>query len=306
LHGLVLNVDARRNVAVVRHDAFGRMPSMTMSFVLSHADSTALVAGEWIDAEANTSSEPWTLHDVHAAAAVDVNASNAAATRSARLIEVGDRIPATAFLDERSRPFTFTQLRGQTVVLAFIYTRCADARMCPLISAKFHALQGLLPRRFHLVEVTLDPSFDRPDVLARYGRVFGADPSRWTLATGDPNVLQQFAAQFGITPFPDPRVGLIHSERTAIIDPNGTVRQLVDDASWSPGEIVAAARAASRMSSNPFERFDLWLSSEAVALCGNEAAGASGILDLLVVLAIFGFFGWVLYALARRLFIADA
>jgi protein SCO1/2 len=302
MHGLVLEVDLQHAQAVIRHDAVGGMPSMTMAFRVAPNDLRTLHAGEWIDAEVDEATEPWSLHDVHTGTSIDVTGAASSTTlRDVLPIQVGDRVPATAFVDQRGKPFSFAGVRGQTVVLAFVYTRCRDARMCPLISAKFRTLQQSLTGAFHLVEVSLDPSYDRPPVLARYGTVFGADPARWTLATGKPGDVLRFDAQFGITPFPDPRIGLIHTERTVIIDPSGIVRQMIDEASWSPGEVIAAARSTSHLSANAFERFSLWLSSEAVALCGNSVAGFSGVTDLAIVLLLFGGGGFLLYTIARRL-----
>ncbi len=98
------------------------------------------------------------------------------------------------------------ELRGQDVVLAFVYTRCQDARMCPLISAEFGRLQRTIGTRpIHLVEVTLDPAYDRPAVLRRYATTFGADPKRWSLVVGDAEPTLDFAARFGIGAFPDPK-----------------------------------------------------------------------------------------------------
>ena len=93
-----------------------------------------------------------------------------------------------------------------------------------------------------------------------------------------------FDARFGVIPFADADAGIIHSERTVVIDPTGTIRATVEEAGWSNDEIVAAARAAANLSSNPVERLDLWLSEKALALCGNQALGFSGLLDLVVVL----------------------
>jgi cytochrome oxidase Cu insertion factor (SCO1/SenC/PrrC family) len=222
-------------------------------------------------------------------------------------VQVGDAVPSTPFVDQRGKPFAFAELRGRPAVLSFIYTRCRDARECPLISAKFHTLQErLLGGPVHLVEVTLDPSYDRPRVLAEYGKVFGADPTRWTLATGDADRVLDFAARFDVLGFRDERVGLIHSERTVIVAPSGRIAQMIDETSWSPDEVVAAVQAASGIPSNPLQRLDLWLSAQAVAICGNGVAGFSGLLDLAVVLAIFGVFGWVLYRLARKIFVENA
>jgi hypothetical protein len=151
----------------------------------------------------------------------------------------------------------------------------------------------------HLVAVTLDPSYDRPDVLARYGGLFGANPKQWTLAVGDADPTLDFAAQFGITAFPDPAVGLIHAENTVEIDPDGRIRTMISETSWSPDEIIADVDQAHGAESNPIARFDLWLSRTATAMCGNNVAAFSGLGDLLVVLLIVASFGYLLFRLAR-------
>jgi len=237
--------------------------------------------------------------DAHA---VRVSGARRIPAGDVRALQLGDKLPETRFVDQRGRAFDLRQLRGQTVILAFVYSRCKDKRMCPLISAQFHALQEKLRGgAFHLVEVTLDPNYDRPPVLAQYGRKFGADPERWSILTGDPDAVFDFASQFSVTGFPDDRIGLIHTDRTVVADASGTIRELIDETGWSPDELVAAARHEAKLSSNPFLRFNLWLTQSVVAICGNGAAGFSGALDLIVVLVIFGGSGWAMWRIARHL-----
>jgi cytochrome oxidase Cu insertion factor (SCO1/SenC/PrrC family) len=227
--------------------------------------------------------------------------------RTESLLRVGDRLPATRFVDQTAHPFDFADFRGKSLVLAFIYTRCRDPKECPLISSNF----GVLQKRFaggpyHLVEMTLDPSFDRPAVLKTYGAQFGADPARWTLGTGDPRTVLDFALRFGIDPFADPRVGLIHTERTVLIDPDGKIVDFIDQAGWSPGDIAARLQAANSGFSNPLARLDFELSKIAVAVCGNRVAGFSGLQDLAIVLIVVGTGAWFLQLVARKIFAAPS
>jgi protein SCO1/2 len=302
LHGVVLAVTPKTGEAVVRHDAFGGMPSMTMTFrIVPRERAAQLQPGATIDADVNMRTEPWTLSHVESSSAQRLT-EDTSPLRRVTILKVGDTVPDTAFLDQRGRPFRFSQLRGQNVVLAFVYTRCQDARMCPLISAQFRRIQQLAGARpLHLVEVTLDPTFDRPPVLARYGQVFGADPSRWSLVVGDAEPTLNFAAQFGITAFPDPTIGLIHAENTVLIDKTGTVRTMITDTAWTPEEIIAQVDAENGIAANPLQRLNLWLSEKAVALCGNSVAGFSGLADLAVVMVIFGAFLYLTYRVARRI-----
>jgi len=301
VHGVVLAVTPGDGQAIVRHDPFAGMPSMTMPFtIVPRSRAGELQPGNVIDATVDTSTDPWSLRDLTIATTQPVTAP---APRRVTPLHLGEVVPDTPFLDQTGRPFRFSMLRGADVVLAFIYTRCQDPNMCPLISAKFNQLQHAAgARKLHLVEVTLDPSYDRPSVLARYARTFGADPRRWTLAVGDAGPTLDFAAQFGITAFPDPRSGLIHNENTVEIDATGRIRNMIADASWQPDEILADVDAQEGVASNPIARVDLWLSRMAVAVCGNAVAGFSGLGDLGIALLAFGALGYLVFRLARGLF----
>jgi protein SCO1/2 len=309
IHGVVVTVLAPQHEIVVRQDRSATMPAMTMRYAVAPAlAARRLSPGDEIAATVDDAPSPGVLERVDVLtragqSPAQLPAAAAGPPSAVPILESGQAVPATAFVDQAGKPLTFAALHGKVVVLSFIYTRCRDGRMCPLISAKFHTLQSQLPGpAFHLVEVTLDPAYDRPAVLARYARTFGADPAKWTLLTGDEGAVLDFDARFGVIPFADASAGFIHSERTVVIDAGGTIRATVEEAGWSNDEIVAAARDAANLSSNPFERFDLWLSEKALALCGNQALGFSGLLDLIVVLAILSVASWVLYRVARRIF----
>ena len=300
----MLAVTAKTGEVIVRHDAFGSMPAMTMPFrIIPRERAAQLQPGASIEADVSTKTEPWTLSNVTSASAQPLTTENSPLRRVTPL-KIGDTVPDTPFLDQTGKPFRFSQLRGKDVVLSFIYTRCQDARMCPLISAKFRQLQDQRGKRdLHLVELTLDPAFDRPPVLARYGRTFGADPRRWSIVVGDAEPTLDFAAQFHITAFPDPNVGLIHAENTVLIGPDGRVRSMMTDTAWLPAEILAQVDAGHGVASNPIARLNLWLSSAAVAVCGNSVAGFSGLADLAVVLVIFAALAYLVYRLARKIFV---
>jgi protein SCO1/2 len=298
IHGVVLAVTPQSGEAVVRHDAFGGMPSMAMPFrIVPRERLGAMQPGNRIEATVDRTTEPWTLRDL---TIVATEAVTAPAARRVAPLHLGDDVPDGPFVDQNGRPFRFTMLRGNDVVLAFIYTRCQDARMCPLISAKFNQLQRKArDRKLRLVEVTLDPSYDRPPVLARYARTFGADARRWTLAVGDAGPTLDFAARFGVTAFPDPNAGIVHAENTVEIDRQGRIRLMLPDASWEPDEILADVDAMNGLSTNPLVRFDLWLSRMAVAVCGNAVAGFSGLTDLGILLSLLAALCYLFYRLAK-------
>lgn len=74
---------------------------------------------------------------------------------------------------------------------------------------------------------------------------------------------------------------------------------MITETSWQPDEIIADIDNSHGEAANPIARLDLWLSSAAVAICGNNVAAFSGLLDLAVVLLIVGGFGYLLFRVAR-------
>lgn len=305
VHGLVVSVLTAQGEAVVRHDAFGGMPAMTMVFrVPSKRVLAGLHPGDRIEAQTNLGADEPVLEDVRVVGGVPGGVARA--MHDVQPLNTGDSIPQTEFFDQEGRGFDITDFRGQTVVLAFIYTRCTDARMCPLVSSNFHILQRkLADLPVHLIEITLDPAYDTPEVLAAYGQRFGADPARWTLGTGPIDVVNDFAARFGIAVFADPQAGLIHSERTAIVDRDGRITDLLDAAAWNPDDLVAEVRTLSQVPANPIARIDYELSKWSAAICGNNLAGYSGLLDLAMVTLIFSGACFILYRVARKIFVEE-
>ncbi len=306
LHGVVLAITPKTGEAIVRHDRFGTMPAMTMPFrIVPRSRAAQLEPGAIIDADVDVRTEPWTLSNVTSTRAQPL--TDDAARRVAQL-RLGDVVPDVPFVDQRGTPFRFSGLRGDDVVLAFIYTRCQDARMCPLVSAKFRQLQLRDRAHLHLVEVTLDPAFDRPPVLARYGATFGADPARWSLVVGDAEPTLNFAARFGVAalPAPDPGGGIIHAENTVLVGRDGRIREMIADTSWLPDDIIARIDADDRIARNPLARLNVWASSAAIALFGSSVAGFSGLTDLAVAAVTLAALAYLVYRVARKVVMARA
>lgn len=296
--GVVLGIQAGTSQIIIRQEAgAGRSGDVFAVRVDPPKDLGTLHLGDHISGMLARGSRP-VISDVEVLPMAP--SSLLQTVRNARLLHEGDAIPQTHFLDQNGKAFTFADFAGRNVVLSFIYTRCRDAKMCPLISAKFAQLQDAFKNsNTHLVEITLDPQYDSPLVLQTYAEKFKANPQRWTFGTGELNKVLNFDAQFGLLPFADPRFGLIHTEQTVLIDKRGTIRYLIDDPSWSIAEIQAQIDNIDGRGGNLFARIDLALSRAAVAVCGDRVAGFSGLTDLLVVILIFAALAWSVYRIGR-------
>ncbi len=79
-------------------------------------------------------------------------------------------------------------MAGKVAVVSFIYTACPDRLGCPLASLTLRELQSRLrdeglQRAAVLVSISLDPGRDSPAQLAKYSRVYDADPAIWRFLT---------------------------------------------------------------------------------------------------------------------------
>lgn len=299
ISGLVLTVIPAKHQAVVRCDEANGKPQETKLFALSpRVNLEAMHAGDHIVGLVDDDAKPAVLDEVEVAPAP-------AAPNAVHVVvplSIHDKIPPTEFVDQRGKKFSIDDFAGKSVVLSFIYTRCKDLAECPLLSSHFAVLQkDFANGPYHLAEITLDPTYDTPAVLAKYAKRYGADPNRWSFGTGDAETVLDFDRRFGLDPFADPRVGLIHTERTVLIDPNGYIIDFIDLAGWNPDDIVARLRPSSHPA-NLIDRFDFYLSRATVAICGNDATGFNGVEDLAIILAILGGITFVLSRVARFIF----
>lgn len=277
VHGLVLHEFGNRT-AIVRTDAVVEMlPAQTQRYRLEPARSFA--PGTSIDALLDRSTVPSTLSDPVAAAAFAPGLPDRA---RALPVRIGSRLPTATLVDQDERVLQLgTYFRGKTLMLSFMFTRCPDRTLCPAISAKFAYLQSRIdPARFALAEITLDPQYDSPEVLRRYGRALGANSKTWVLLTGPGSTIQRLIDAFNISSMRVSSSNFLHDDRLFILTPQGRVASVVESADWDPQSVLAQARAVSGLASNPFERFKLALIAEAVALCGGSESSGIALLEL--------------------------
>ena len=200
-------------------------------------------------------------------------------------IQIGDQMPAMGFVDQRGRRFSFASLRGQAVAVGFIYTRCDDA--CPIITQKF----GVLDRKlgagpYHLVEVTIDPAYDTPSVLAAYSKKYGATSPRWDMLTGDPGAVSTFVRSAGLSVVDSGHGELIHNARLLVVSPDGRLADIVELVAWDPATLAAVLQHEIGAASSPLARADFELTKAVAQICGGSYQIASGIIDVVAVLLI--------------------
>jgi len=254
--------------AVVRFDPITlTIPALTrrVRFEPAHA----VTPGVGVDAILDRNTQPWTLRN-----AVDAGEFSPGVPEPGRVIpiDLGYTLPPARLIDQNGKLVRLDRaFAGKTVVLSFIFTRCPDRSLCPAISGKFAYMQSRLdPARFALVEITLDPPYDSPAVLRRYGQQYGEDPRVWTLLTGTGGAVKHVLDEFKITSLRISSSDFLHSDRLFVVAPNGRVAFIAETGGWDPDGVLSEARSVAGMSSNPFERAKLSLIASIVAFCGGS------------------------------------
>ncbi len=301
VHGVVLGAGSRGTVVVRIEPVTGMVAAQSRAVAITPQLNAP--PGTGIDAFLDRSRTPWRLYDASIAAQFVPGLPE---TGKVVPIDLGSRLPRTQLVDQTGRLVDLaSDYRGKVVLLSFIFTRCPDKDECPALSAKFTALQQRLdPRRFHLVEITLDPAYDSPWVLQRYGAQYGARAGSWSILTGRPSDIQHLLDRFGISSLRVSDAAFIHNDKVFLTAPDGKIADIVQTVGFSPGALAAQAQHLAGMPSNPIGRWKLALVASAVALCGGSQFAGVVLLEtsLFAIIAVCSFvtLGWVARKIWRR------
>ena len=155
-------------------------------------------------------------------------AASAVLSHSPHFAVIG-RAPDFTLLDTKGQRLQLAQLRGRTVLLAFVYTTCASA--CPLLSYRMGLLQttladaGAFPARVAMLSVTVDPARDTAAALARYAGGFDARPG-WYFLRDSPERMRPVLHAYDEWTRLRPDGELDHPARLYLIDPAGRIREI--------------------------------------------------------------------------------
>lgn len=301
VHGTVLG-SGPHGTTIVRTDSVTDMlPAQTRRFVV--APQLKLGPGTGIDAFLDRSGATWTLYDTHVAARFEPGLPE---TGKVFPIDYGSALPHTRLVDQNGHLVDLASaFPARVVLLTFIFTRCPDKDECPAVSAKFAALSHQLDSsRFHLVEISLDPAYDSPSVLAQYAARFGARAGQWSILTGQQQEVQHVLDRFGISSLRVSDAAFLHNEKVFVTSPDGKVADIVETAGFAPNALAAQARHIAGLGSNPLERWKLAIVASAVALCGGSQFAGVVLLETVtfLIIAVLSFItlGWVARKIWRR------
>ena len=134
--------------------------------------------------------------------------------------------------DTNQSDFSLTDLEGQVVVLAFVYTRCDD--VCLLIANNLKVVKSQLTveelQKVSFVSVTIDWRHDSPEILGDGADEMGLD---WPhLTDWNSDEIKTTYEEYDVVPYDDETYQDIHLQPVYILDTNLDGRVVWSEYDW--------------------------------------------------------------------------
>ncbi len=225
LVGTVVSAEPQHKLVTIKHeDIPGYMNAMTMPFTLKDDWVFKVIsAGDQIQAQLVVQGDRSWLEQVSVTRPPPPSEAPPPVEATQEFIPYP--APDFTLTDQDGQPFSLQDLRGKTVLLDFIFTRCPGP--CPLLSLKFSSVQQKLGDRLgkevFLLSVTIDPRHDTPEILKAYAQRYNANLAGWKFLTGSTKDIILTASAFGAD-YEANEEGIVdHRLVTCVIDPQGTI-----------------------------------------------------------------------------------
>jgi protein SCO1/2 len=147
---------------------------------------------------------------------------------------------AGTFHDQDGRERRLAEFRGRPFVASAVYTRCVT--VCPRVVEELSRLERAwrADTSWRGVLFSLDPAYDRPEVLRAFAAEHGLSPARWTLLVPDSASLAPLAQALGLLVTPDPAGGIAHTAVFAKVGADGRITDRRTGVSLPQGGLAAA------------------------------------------------------------------
>lgn len=167
------------------------------------------------------------------------------------LLSEGDLLPDYEFTDENGEAVKLSQLRGMPVALTFVFSRCPVPEYCPRMMRNFDETRTRLesdpeaPEKFRLLTISFDTENDSPEIMKKWGAAYGHQSGQnWSLLTSETCcTINAIGGNVGLK-FGEVNGSYQHNLRTVVLNPDGTIRRIFTDETWSTDELVSEIKAA--------------------------------------------------------------
>lgn len=158
------------------------------------------------------------------------------------IIEKGDTVyhqtSPFKLLNQKGEEFSSEKIDDKIIIVDFFFTRCGT--ICPTMTSSLARVQKNFENQkdVQLVSITVDPSYDSPEILKQYAEKNKINGEKWNLLTGSKKEIYELAIQGFKLPVADASVYdtsiksvdemFIHSEKILLIDKKKHIRGVYD------------------------------------------------------------------------------
>lgn len=148
------------------------------------------------------------------------------------------QVPEFTLTNSFGKPFGSKDLKGRIYMASFMFTSCPTT--CPGLIERMKVAQKRLKglgQKVALLSITVDPVFDKPEVLFKFARKNKANPYVWHFLTGSRDQLRSLLIDGYKVPMGDkePVEGVVgdetvtlmdiaHTEKLVLVDEEGMIR----------------------------------------------------------------------------------
>ncbi|MEZ4815197.1 MAG: SCO family protein [Bdellovibrionota bacterium] len=145
------------------------------------------------------------------------------------------QLGAFSLINQEGLPFGTEQVMGSVLLVNFVFTRCPS--VCPTLTKAMSQIQERLKgtaKSIQLLTITVDPDFDKPNVLKAYAKQFGARHDTWNFLTGSKEDIRKLVVDNFKSALEEPisedktdmapAFEIAHSEQFVIVDQVGRIR----------------------------------------------------------------------------------
>ncbi|SFB59634.1 SCO family protein [Algoriphagus aquimarinus] len=136
-------------------------------------------------------------------------------------------IPEFSFTNQEGEIVGRTDMEGKITIVDFFFTSCPS--ICPKMSSEMERVNDMFREydQVQIMSISIDPTFDTPEILKEYAEEHHAEAGKWNFLTGGVQETYDLAKCGFIIPSVD-GLGVpddfVHSDKFVLVDELGRIR----------------------------------------------------------------------------------
>ncbi len=153
-------------------------------------------------------------------------------TQNDTLAFIGNKkVPAFQFANQNGDSISNEDYKGKVYVVEFFFSTCQD--ICPVMNQNMQKVAKAYPgENVGIASISIDPTYDTPEVLKDYAQAYGITHPNWNFLTGNKEEIFQLSNE-GFNLYAaegmDEEDQFQHSGYFALIDQEGNIRSRIDE-----------------------------------------------------------------------------